>query len=106
MVERYCIRYRCQLPQQATSVKRASVSEQTVLPRDLRRLFESEPLLAEGGARFSADGGFRFERHNIRGKDKMTARTALAPAVMMALALGRIRAKAHDRLRPPPAQAA
>ena len=56
------------------------------------------------------DDGFRFERHNIRGKDKMTARVALALAVMMALALGGIRARAHDRMRslmrPPPVQAA
>ena len=56
------------------------------------------------------DDGFRFERHNIRGKDRMTARVALALAVMMVLALGSIRARAHDRMRslvrPPPAQAA
>ena len=56
------------------------------------------------------DDGVRFERHNIRGKDRMTARVALALAVMMALALGSIRARAHDRMRslvrPPPAQAA
>ena len=56
------------------------------------------------------DDGFRFERHNIRGKDRMTARVALALTVMMALALGSIRARAHDRMRslvrPPPAQAA
>ena len=40
----------------------------------------------------------------------MTARVGLALAVMMALALGSIRARAHDRMRslirPPPAQAA
>ena len=41
----------------------------------------------------------RFERHNIRGKDRMTAWVALALAVMMALALGSIRARAHDRMR-------
>ena len=38
------------------------------------------------------DNGFRFERHTIRGKAKMTARVGLAMAVMMALALGHLRA--------------
>ena len=46
--------------------------------------------------------GFRFERHSIRGKDKMTARVGLA--------LGSVRTKVRGRLRslirPPPAQAA
>ena len=42
----------------AFSVERASVSEQTALPRDLRRLFESEPLLAERCVRFRADRGY------------------------------------------------
>ena len=55
------------------------------------------------------DDGFRFELHNIRGKDRMTAWAALALAVMKALALGSVRARAHDRIRslmrPPPVQA-
>lgn len=48
-------------------------------------------------------------RHNVRDKDKMTARVALVPAVMTALALGGVPAWAHDRMRslarPPLAQA-
>ena len=58
----------------AFSVERASVSEQTVLPRDLRRLFESEPLLTERCVRFSADRGYDqadlkawlWRRHGVR----------------------------------------
>ena len=56
------------------------------------------------------DNDFGFEKHTIRGKDRMTARVGLALAVMMALALGSVRARAHDRMRslirPPPTQAA
>ena len=56
------------------------------------------------------DNDFGFEKHTIRGKDRMTARVGLALAVMMALALGSIRARTHDRMRslirPPPPQAA
>ena len=62
----------------AFSVERASVSEQTVLPRGLRRLFESEPLLAEGCTRFSADRGcdqanleaWLWCRHGVRPKPR------------------------------------
>ena len=54
------------------------------------------------------DDGFRFERHAVRGKDRMAAKVGLALAVMMALALGSVKANAHGRslIRPPPAQAA
>lgn len=56
------------------------------------------------------DDGFCFERHTIRGKDKMRTRVALTLSVMIALALNSIRAKAHDRMRslvrPQPVQAA
>ena len=56
------------------------------------------------------DNDFGFEGRIIRGKDRMTARVGLALAVMTALALGGVRARAHDRMRslirPPPAQAA
>ena len=46
------------------------------------------------------DNGFRFERHSIRGKDRMTARVGLTLVVMMAMALGNVRAKAHPKNRP------
>ena len=73
-----------------------------------RRAYARRAALERINARL--DDGFRFERHAIRGKDRMTMRVGLALAVMMALALGSIRAKAHDRMRslvrPPPARAA
>ena len=56
------------------------------------------------------DDGFRFENHTIRGKAKMTARVGLCLSVMMALALGSVKAQAHGRMRSlvraPPASAA
>ena len=74
----------------------------------MRRAYAQRTALERINSRIG--DGFRFERHNIRGKDKMTARFVLALAVMMALAFGVIRARAHDRMRslvrPPPAQAA
>ena len=45
------------------------------------------------------DDGFRFGNHTIRGKTKMTARVGLALAVMMALALGGVRAGEPKRMR-------
>ncbi len=46
----------------------------------------------------------------MRGKDRMTVKVGLSLAVMMALALGSMKANAHERMRslirPPPAQAA
>lgn len=45
------------------------------------------------------DDGFRMENHTIRGKAKMTARVALALSVMMALALGSVKAGAPGRMR-------
>ena len=45
------------------------------------------------------DGSFRFERHFIRGKGKMTVRAGLAVAVMMALAVGHIRAGRPECMR-------
>ena len=61
------------------------------------------------GALERINDGFRFERHNIPGKDKMTARIALAFAVVVTLALGSIRARrmtACAHWCAPPAQAA
>ena len=45
------------------------------------------------------DNSFGFERHFIRGKAKMTARVGLALAVMMALAVGHIRAGRPEKMR-------
>ena len=39
------------------------------------------------------DNSFRFERHFIRGKGKITARAGTALAVMMVLAVGHIKAR-------------
>ena len=44
-------------------------------------------------------GAFGFERHFIRGMRKMRARTGLALVVMLAVAVGRIRANQSDRIR-------
>ena len=43
--------------------------------------------------------GLRFESHTIRGKARMTARVGLALAVMMALALGSVKAGEPQRMR-------
>lgn len=45
------------------------------------------------------DQSFGFERHFIRGKWKMTARVGLALAVMMALAVGHVKAGRPKRMR-------
>ncbi len=45
------------------------------------------------------DNSFGFERHFIRGKAKMTARAGLALAVMMALAVGHIKAGRPECMR-------
>ena len=45
------------------------------------------------------DNSFRFERHFIRGKARMTARAGLAVAVMMALAVGHIKAGRPEKMR-------
>ena len=45
------------------------------------------------------DNSFRFERHYIRGKAKMTVRVGLAVAVMMALAVGHIKAGRPEKMR-------
>lgn len=45
------------------------------------------------------DQSFGFEQHFIRGLKKMTLRCALALAVMLAMALGRIREKKGENLR-------
>ena len=61
-----------------------------------RRAYARSAALGRINARI--DDGIRFERHNTRGKDRMTARVALALAVMTALALGSIRTRAYDRM--------
>ena len=45
------------------------------------------------------DNSFGFEKHFIRGKSKMQTRMGLAIAVMMAMALGHIRAGRMDQIR-------
>ena len=45
------------------------------------------------------DNDFRFERRTLRGKARLTARAGLALAIMMAMALGSIRANAPERMR-------
>ena len=40
-----------------------------------------------------------FERHTIRGKNKMKMRMGLSLAVMLAMALGRIQAGQRDKMR-------
>ncbi len=45
------------------------------------------------------DVSFGFERHFIRGKKKMQLRVSLALCVMLAMAVGRIKAKEPDRMR-------
>ena len=45
------------------------------------------------------DRGFGFETHYIRGLAKMKTRIGLALAVMMALALGQVRAGHAERMR-------
>ena len=47
------------------------------------------------------DNSFGFEKHYIRGKGKMTARVGLALAVMMALAVGHIKAGRPECMRSP-----
>ncbi len=42
---------------------------------------------------------FGFERHYIRGRAKMSARAGMAFAVMMALAVGHIKAGRPERMR-------
>ena len=45
------------------------------------------------------DNSFKFEKHFIRGKGKMTARVGIALAVMMALAVGHIKAGRPEKMR-------
>jgi len=45
------------------------------------------------------DNSFGFEKHYIRGKGKMSARVGLALAVMMALAVGDIKAGRPECMR-------
>ena len=45
------------------------------------------------------DGSFQFERHYIRGKKKMQLRVGLALMVMLALAVGHLRAGEKEKIR-------
>ena len=76
-----------------------------------RRMFTptpwGSPSWKRGYARRSAlerinarlDGSFRFENHFVRGRARMKTRMGLAVAVMMALALGAVRAGRPERMR-------
>ena len=65
--------------------------------RNWRRGYARRSALERINARL--DDGYRFEVHTIRGKAKMTARVGLALGVMMALALGSVKANDHQRMR-------
>lgn len=45
------------------------------------------------------DTSFGFERHTIRGLTKMDARCCLALVVMLAMAVGRIKANQAEKMR-------
>ena len=45
------------------------------------------------------DGSFQFERHYIRGHQKMQLRVGLALIVMLALAVGHIQAGEKEKMR-------
>ena len=62
-----------------------------------RRGYAKRSALERINARL--DDGHRFGIHTIRGKAKMTARVGLALGVMMALALGSVKADARRRMR-------
>ena len=62
-----------------------------------RRVYNQRSALERINSRI--DNSFRFERHFIRGKGKMTARAGMALAVMMALAVGHIKAGRPECMR-------
>ena len=45
------------------------------------------------------DVSFGFEKHYIRGKKKMEVRCGIALCVMLAMAVGRVKEKQHDKMR-------
>ena len=62
-----------------------------------RRAYNRRSALERINSRI--DNSFGFEKHFIRGKAKMTARVGLALAVMMALAVGHIKAGRPECMR-------
>ena len=62
-----------------------------------RRAYNRRSALERINSRI--EGSFGFERHFIRGKGKMTVRAGLAVVVMMALAVGHIRAGRPECMR-------
>ena len=72
-----------------TPVPRSSVTWE----REYRRRSSIERVYSR------MDNSFGFEKHYIRGKAKMTARVGLALAVMMALAVGHIKAGRPECMR-------
>jgi len=72
----------------------------TPLPRDSKswtREYKHRTAVERVNSRI--DGAFGFERHFIRGKKKMHARTGLALLVMLGMALGWIEAGQCERIR-------
>lgn len=119
--DRGCLKYRCPAAArgvvctQRTLCNHARHSEhgrvvRVPLERD-RRLFtslarDSKAWQREYNKRSAVervnsriDGPFGFERHTIRGKKKMEFRVSLALTLMLALALGAVRAGQHHRMR-------
>ena len=62
-----------------------------------RRAYRSRGAMERINSRI--DNSFGFERHYIRGRAKMSARAGMALAVMMALAIGHIRAGRPECMR-------
>ena len=119
--DRQCLKYRC--PAAAYGFRCAGRSEcgsghyasygrvvRFPLEKD-RRIFtpiaRSSYAWSRGYRRRSAvervnsrlDGSFQFERHYIRGKKKMQLRVGLALVVMLALAVGHLRAGEKEKIR-------
>jgi len=119
--ERGCLKYRCPAAARGVQCTQRHLCNQgchsehgrivrVPLKRD-RRLFtplarDSKTWACEYKKRGAVervnsrlDGSFGFERHTIRGLNKMKFRVSLALAVMLALALSAIRAGEHERMR-------
>jgi len=72
----------------------------TPLPRSShkwQRLYDGRTAVERVNSRI--DNVFGFEKHTIRGLTKMTTRCAIALVVMLAMALGRIRANQAEAMR-------
>lgn len=61
------------------------------------KLYKLRPSVERVNSRL--DESFGFEKHYIRGKDKMEVRCGLALCVMLAIAVGRIKQQQYDKFR-------